>query len=510
MNGIYDEVRIAVHAIWTRRWLALAVAWGICVAGWLIVSQVPSRYESSARVFVQLSNILPDTIGGTQQVQAQKDVDTVRQTLVSAVNLEKVVRGTDLADTVSSDSDIADRVTGLAKSIKVESQQDNLFQITVGAASPKLARDITQKLIDIFVEQNLSGDRTQNNQSLRFLDAQLLARQQQLQDAEAKRADFQNRYLGALPGTGTVADRVSATRTQMAQVDGDLAAAESNLAAVSGQMAGTARSVAGAPGAPSGMGPARARLAAIQGQLADARARGYTESHPDVVALKGQLASATAAARSEPAGGGGGGAAGGTPNPLYLSLQAMQADRSAQVASLRIRKNQLQGDLDTLNSKLAGDPEVAAQQGKIDRDYAVLKTQYDQLLAQREQTALRGQAQTQVDGTEFKVIDPPILPRAPVAPNRILLLTGVLLVGVVGGIGAAVAMGQLRATFPTSQRLEKATAMPVIGAIGEVVTRVQSEQRARQLKLFMGGGAGLAAAYVLLLGVEMLQRSLAA
>ena len=33
MNGIYDEVRIALHAIWTRRWLALAVAWGVCVLG---------------------------------------------------------------------------------------------------------------------------------------------------------------------------------------------------------------------------------------------------------------------------------------------------------------------------------------------------------------------------------------------------------------------------------------------------------------------------------------------
>ena len=47
MNGIYDEGRLALHAIWTRRWLALAVAWGVCVLGWLVVSQMPSRYESA-------------------------------------------------------------------------------------------------------------------------------------------------------------------------------------------------------------------------------------------------------------------------------------------------------------------------------------------------------------------------------------------------------------------------------------------------------------------------------
>lgn len=507
MTGLYDEARLALHAIWTRRWVALAVAWGVCVLGWMVVAQMPSRYESRARVFVQMQSVLPDSMNGNPG-QRQQDVDTIRQTLVSAVNLEKVVRGTDLANTVSSDRDVADRVAGLAGAIKVDAQQNNLFQITTTAASPKLARTITQKLIDIFVEQNLAGDRQQNGSSLRFLDQQLSARQKQLNDAETKRADFQNRYLGALPGTGSVADRIGAARTQAAQVDSDLAAAQSSLAAVSGQMAGTPQSVAGTGGTAGSAGPARARLSAIQGQLADARARGDTESHPDVVALKGQLAAATAAAHGEPLSGGSG--ASGSPNPLYLSLQSMQADKQSQVAALRMRKSQLQGDLDQLNAKLAGDPAAGAQQSQIDRDYQVLKDQYDQLLAQREQIALRGQAQTQTDSVRFSVIDPPTTPRMPVAPNRILLLSGVLVAGLAAGIGAAFALAQLRGTYPTVGRLEKATGMPVIGQVGEMVTRVQSETRARKLKLFAGGAGALVTAYVLLLGVEILQRGMAA
>ncbi len=43
MNGLYDEIRVAIHAIWTRRWLALAVAWAIAVVGWLLVSQIPQQ-----------------------------------------------------------------------------------------------------------------------------------------------------------------------------------------------------------------------------------------------------------------------------------------------------------------------------------------------------------------------------------------------------------------------------------------------------------------------------------
>lgn len=507
MGGIIDEARVALHAIWTRRWIALAVAWAVCIAGWLVVSQIPSRYDSKARVFVQMRSVLP---AGADSMQAAnddaRDIDTVRQTLTSAVSLEKVVRGTDLAKTVSSDRDIADRVAGLQTAIKVTAQQDNLFEITTTAASPKLASSITQKLIDIFIETNLSTDRSQNTQTLAFLDNRLQALGTQLQDAEAKRAAFQNNYLGSLPGTGTISDRIGAARSQMSQVDADLAAAQSSMAALSGQMAATPKTIAGAGIAP-GVGPARARLAAIQGQLADARGRGYTESHPDVIALKQQLAQAQAAARGEPLTGG---SDGGVSNPAYGSLQALMADKGATVAALQARKQQLQGDLDQLNAKLVGNPAVAAEQGEIDRNYDVLKSQYDQLLAQREQVSLRSQAQTQTDAVKFSVIDPPTVPRTPTAPNRPLLLTGVLIAGLVAGVGAAFALGQLQGTFPTAQKLEKVTGMAVIGSIGEMVTRQQTELRRRRLTWLAGGFAALGVAYVALLGVEMLQRGLAA
>lgn len=505
MTGLYEEIRIAVHAVWTRRWMALAVAWAICLLGWLVVSQMPSRYESRARVFVQMRSVLPTTGDAGAMGDQQRDIDTVRQTLTSAVNLEKVVRGTDLAKTASNDREVADRAAGLQNAIKITAQQDNLFEIVSVAATPKLASSITQKLIDIFVETNLSDDRTQSAQTLQFLDGQLQSLGAKLQDAEAKRAEFQNNYLGSLPGTGSVSDRIGAARSQMSQVDADLASASSSLAALQGQLSATPPSIAGVGGT-AAVGPVRARLAAIQGQLADARGRGYTDNHPDVVALKAQLAQAQSAARGEPTGA----AAGGTPNPAYLSLQSMLADRQANVAALRMRKQQLQADLETISAKLAGDPQAAAQQGEIERNYTVLKDQYDRLLAQREQVNLRSQAQSQTDAVKFSVIDPPTQPRTPTAPNRPLLLTGVLIVGILGGIGSAFAMSKVQATFPTAQRLEKASGMPVIGSIGEMLTRQQSELRQKRLRLFIGGAGALAVGYVALLGVEMLQRGLAA
>ncbi len=504
MGSLYDELRGALHAVWQRRWVALAVAWAVCLAGWLVVSQMPNKYESRARIFVQLRQIIPTD--GTTALNQQKDLDRIRQTLTSAVNLEKVVRGTDLARTVSTDRDVADRVAGLQAAIKLTAQQDNLFEISVVAPSGKLAKQITQKLIDIFVEANLSDNRDQSSQSLDFMDQQLADRQKQLQDADTKRADFQARFLGALPGTGSIDDRVSAARTQLSQIQGDLAAAQSGLNVVNAQMAGTPANIAGASGAPV-TGPARARLAAIQGQLADARAKGYTDSHPDVIALKAQLGAAQAAAAREPVASG---ASAGASNPVYIGLQSMRADKQATVAALIQRKAQIEGDLNLLQAKLAEAPGVAAEQGEIERQYQVLKGQYDTLLAQREQMKISSQAQTVADADKFNVVDPPTQPRGPSSPNRPLLLTGVLIAGLGAGVALAFALGKLTTTFPTAAKLEKASGMPVIGSIGEVVTAAQTAMRRKTLTLFAGGLAALVVAYVGLIGVEFVQRGMGA
>ena len=72
--------------------------------------------------------------------------------------------------------------------------------------SAKLAHQIVQKLIDVFVSDNLSADRQDTAQRLDFLNSQLDQRQKQLQAAEEKVSAFQNQYLGSLPGTGSLSE----------------------------------------------------------------------------------------------------------------------------------------------------------------------------------------------------------------------------------------------------------------------------------------------------------------
>lgn len=503
MGSVYEEIRIAIHSVWQRRWLALLTAWGVCLLGWLIVSLIPNKYESRASVFVQPQSLLPEKLGITP-AERKNDIDGIIQTLTSAENLEKVVRDTPLGAGATSPAAIADRAAALRKDITIVARQDNLFEITATSAArglsnsenALLARSVVQRLLDLFVEGNLSGGRFETARTLEFLDAQLNEREKQLQEAEARRAEFESRYVGLLPGIGSASQRMEAARVELSQVDSNLMAAQGALAAINGQMGSTSSSLAGASG-----GTASSQ---IEAQIAEGAARGWTDGHPDMLAMKRQLAAARAAEKS------GARPAIGAPNPAYVTLRSMQADRQAAVAALSSRKAQLQAEMAQYSSNRIAEPGIAAEQQRINRDYDVLKAQYDKLLADREEMKLRGSLQSNTDSLQFRVIEPPSAPRIPIAPNRPLLLTLVLIVGLAAGTGVAFGISQLKTSYPVASRLERSSGLPVIGSISEVILPSTKAERDRRSRYFFGGGAALAGVFALLLVVEFVQRGLVA
>lgn len=499
MNTIYDEVLAAIHSVWHRRWLALAVAWGVCLLGWLAVALIPNSYESRARIFVQLYDPLAEQIG-IGVGDRRRDMERVRQTLTSAVNLEKVVRSTRIGEDVNTSRDMQTAVLRLGKEIKVQSQQDNLFEITAtsrngsysDSENARLAQDIVQKMIDIFREENLAGSRGEMSETIAFMNQQLATREKELEAAELKRLDFEARHPELAQGGAAFVQRLEAGRTELRGIEADLAAAQSALAAINGQLAGTPPTIAGSGGGP------QAALQQTKSDLSAMRSRGLTENHPDVIAARNRIAALKGPAQSDSG-------TGGTPNPAYSSLQAIRAERDANIRALESRRASLQSDLAAMTARQIDNPEVAAEAQRIMRDYDVLKQQYDKLLADREALRLRGQVETERSAVKFQIVDPPTSPREPAAPNRPLLLVAVLVLGIGAGAGTAFAFARLKNAFATTSKLERVIGRSVLGAISHTLTDAGRELGRRRLRQFIAGAGALCGLFILLLVVELIQ-----
>lgn len=508
MDGLYDQLRIALHQVWRRRWLAMAVAWGVAVAGWLVIALIPSSYEAKARLFVQMQSILPNQIGITPD-ERQNQLLRLKQTITSNENLVRVVRRTDLNSLAPTERDLPAVVAALRERITITAQPDGALEIKASSnisgfsngQNARTAAATVQGLIDMFIESNMSGDRRETGQSLRFLDEELRRREVALQQAEQRRLEFEQQFMGVLPGTGPIGDRMSAARIELANLEQQIAAANGALNAMRGQLAATPQTIPGLDG--GGTSTASGQLAQLEGQLNRYLAQGWTASHPDVVATRQQIERLRPFAAQERRSGGGG----GIQNPAYVSLRAMMAEREAQLAASTARRNQLQSDLGQLTARQTTEPGMAAEQSRLSRDYDVLKQQYDQLLANREQVRLRSDVASRTSPLTVQVVEPPSVPSVPAAPNRPIFLTLVLMLAVGAGVAAAFVAGQLQTTFPTQQRLAAVTGLPVLGTVSEVVTAPERARRRQRLYWLGGAGAALAASWAILIVVEFWQRS---
>lgn len=508
MNEVFEELRTALYSVWHRRWLALAVAWVVCILGWLVVAMIPNTYESKARIYVDLEDVLSDQmkIAG----DGKQEITRVRQTLASSVNLEKVIRSTKLGEEIEDRADMDAAIDELGKDVDITSEEDNLFELTASVGEGKysdaenaaLSRDVVQKLIDIFREENIAGNRNEIADTMVFLDQQLEERKLELESAEQKRLAFEAQYPELIGGSTALTTKIQQARAELRTIDGELAGAQSALAAIEGQLASTPPTIS------SGFTPAaqetgaRAALATAQAQLAQLRGRGLTDNHPDVVSSRRQVAILKRQAAGEKAP-----SATTTTqqNPAYSSLLAIKAQRQGDVQAMNANRAALQAEVAGLMASQATEPEVAAEANRISRDYEVLKTKYDDLLNDREEIRLRGQVDTNRSAFKFNVIDPPVVPRKPAAPNRPLLLFGVLFIGLAAGAGAAFAMSQMRSTFSTTAKLERSMDLPVIGAISMTMKEAGRALQAKRLKQWAGATAALVGVFVILLVIEFVQ-----
>ena len=100
----------------------------------------------------------------------------------------------------------------------------------------------------------------------------------------------------------------------------------------------------------------------------------------------------------------------------------------------------------------------------MDRDYFVVRKNYEELLGRLQSANIAQAADTQADKVKLQVIDPPEVPRLPSAPNRMLMITGDLLGGIGAGAGMTVLFGQLDRSFSSVDEL-RTLGLPVLGGI---------------------------------------------
>jgi polysaccharide chain length determinant protein (PEP-CTERM system associated) len=481
MDALRAMLSKYLRAAWRRRWMGVIVAWLACGVGWAFVYTIPNQFESSARLFVDADAVLTPLLRGLAADSAPtSQLDILQRTLLSRPNMEKLVSKTDLDLTLNSPSDRERLLTRLSADIRVTPQTKNLFTINYRDKSPKLAHDVVQTLLTIFVESATGGTRSDMENARRFLERQIQSYEQQLRGAEKRRADFRGRYIEILPADNNPnVPALESARTQAQNLEGRLQDAVIARDALKQEVENTPAMLVAETSAATeraALSPVgRTRLEEAEDQLRQLLLKD-TEAHPDVVAQRKIIESlrnaprdaasvaAAAAANAPRDPNASAGIKRSIPNPVYDQLKVKLIEAGTGVVSLQRQRDDAVRYRDKLEKIQREQPGLIAEYQNMDRDYTVLRRNYEELLGRLQAANIAQAADTQADKVKLQIIDPPEIPRLPVSPNRMLLVTGVLLGGLGAGLGITILFSQFDSSFSTVDDL-RSLGMPVLGGI---------------------------------------------
>jgi polysaccharide chain length determinant protein (PEP-CTERM system associated) len=525
IKEILDRAMDEVRGAWRFRWLGLAAAWLVCLVGWFAIYSIPDTYEANARVYVDSKGILRPLLQGLAiDPDLASGLDLVRQVLQSRPQVEQVARDTGLDANATTPAqrealirDVQSRISIDAADLRARTTQgEGLYRISFRDHDRAKSIEVVETMLKGFVENALGEKRTGQASAQRFIEDQIAQYEARLRSSEEKLADFKKRNVAVMPGSqGDYFGRLQQESVGLETARTSLGVAESRRNEIQRQLDGEEPFLFGidsgaqAP-ANGGAGDLTYRIQDMERNLEEMLLR-YTEKHPEVVALRATIEELKKRQAEELARVKKGQAATGSlssslkSNPIYQNLEMELKRTQVQIAELRQEVAQREARVGELRGKVNTVPEIEAELARLNRDYEVNRTQYQELVQRRETATLSENADR--SGTvSFKTIEPPAASLQPISPNRPKLLAMVLVaaLGLAGGI--AWLLNQLNPVFHSAKTLEGITGLTVLASVSRTWLERHRQQRRREVLKFSAVAALLVVTFA---AVVLLQHSAA-
>lgn len=508
MEELINQLTTVARRMWKFRWPALAAAWLVGVVGAVVVFYVPDKYEASARIYVDTQSILKPLMSGlTVQPNVEQQVGMLSRTLISRPNIEKLIRMADLDLKSETKAQQEALIENLTKVLEIRSTgRDNLYSLAYKDSDKDKARRVIQSLVSIFVESSLGASRKDTDSAKVFLNEQIKNYEAKLEEAEARMKEFRLRNLDiqtadgrdSAARLGEISKQLDQARLELREAENARDSAKAQLAAER-QGGGATQSLLPESAISVATPEIDARLEAQKRNL-DALLQRYTDQHPDVVGTrrliqdleeqkKKEVAAQRKLAQAAPA----------VPQSSLAGqeLGRLLANAEVQVAALRARVGEYSARYAQAKAALKTSPQIEAEAAQLNRDYAIIKKSYEDLVARRQAAVMSGDLDVASGVADFRLIDPPRVSPKPVSPNRFLLYPLALAVALGAGLFFAFAASQLRPVYDAAYELRAKTGLPVLGVVSMIMGDADTRRERLDLIRFAAGSGGLVGVYAL-------------
>jgi polysaccharide chain length determinant protein (PEP-CTERM system associated) len=441
-----------------RFWLISGSAFLFMVAGLGIAHILPPQYMSQTLILIEQQKVPENYVKPVVDEDLSARLASMKEQILSRSRIEPIIERYNLY--AGSQTSMDDRIDITRKSIGINPIQAGArgmpgFFISFKARDARTAQLVCGDITSLFVSANLNAREESAEGTTDFLKQQLQEAKRNLDDQDAKLADFEKKNIGKLPGQTIQLGNASfsmgnanegtlqALTTQLDTVNqavNRLQQDQTFLEALLAQQSQETERANPAAGTTDDV---------LQTQLKEALAQEtqletlYTPDYPDVIAIKRRIAdlradiarNAAAPAKEVK-----------EEKPAKVSDSPQLQQLKAQLRGVKLamteathEQTRLQQEVRAYEAKIEASPVLEEEYKQITRDHETALQFYNTLLTKMNESSMATALEHRQEGEQFRVMDAPNLPDEPTFPNHRAFA--------LGGFAAGLALGLLIAAL---------------------------------------------------------------
>ena len=491
-----------VQIVWNRKWLILLPTIAIATAIAWVVYRLPNVYESTTLVVVKPPTIPNAIVPRLSDTDLALRLNNITQIVTSRTTLQPLIeRYPTLYQLERSRGESVEALIEKMRkdmSVGIEARENfaNAFVIKFKGRDPRTTQAITAELASQYIAAETTDTTQTSSTTKQFFEDQIKQAKDQLEEIDTRRVQYMQRNLNNLPSSaGSLLGQLSGLRDQQRTLMMEMGRLRDQRTALSNQLADLEKQSeqdrfdvieqVTDPKSTTGYAQLASRKAQLEAEYQNMLVT-LKPKNPDVIAKKAELTAIQREIDQLVEEG---------KSKLEERRKRVENRTDPRIVTLRGNLKLVDGELirqqksldlidkqiGELQERINTMPSAEIELDKLNRDYTIQKTRYDDLLAKKVAIDLSADVATNQQGEKIQVIDPANFPERPVAPKRPLLMAmGVALGLAVGLLLAGLVEVPRLLTIQSTRDAEYYTGMPVLISVPELLT--PRERRMRSLR----------------------------
>ena len=490
---VIQIIKSILRELWRRKYLAMAVGTVVAFACLAVGYFWQEKFEVNTTLYADSQDIISPLLKGqANATSVENQRQLVRDIMLSSKILDKVVREEgflteeDATDLQNLPARISIASSSLRNNVEVRMLGKNYVGVSYTDTDPERAFGVVNRLVDHFITESSASKKSESQKAFTFIDKQARAYQAQLRDAEDRLKVFKATNIDGTEAQ--VNSKIERLRDSISTLSIDIEQIDTRIQSLRSQIANEDKYLT-----------QRAKADEYNQRIVEAVKEydnlrlTFTESHPDVIALKQYIEELRAASLSDASGGT---ISTGVENPVYDQLRGAMANAQIEKRAEQRRLNSLNNLLDQEIERKQRIAEKNAELAELESGYDVTKDLYEDLLERKEQARMSMALDIEGQGVSYQIQEPPMFPVVPVGLSYVhfVLLGALAAIAVPMGLIVAYILLDPRVRF--NHNVQENYNIDLLGEIPHYVSAADRVAIRNSSVLYLIVGCLLAAAYI--------------